>query len=60
MEDDSEVFYQMSAAFHAAAARGARFDDPTFAIRWPLPVSVIAEREKALPLWNLCFDESEP
>ena len=48
LEDDSEVFYQMSATFHGAAARGARFDDPAFGIAWPLPVSVIAEKDRSL------------
>ena len=49
LEDECEVFYQMSAAFHAPSSRGARFDDPAFGIRWPLPVSVISEKDKSLP-----------
>jgi dTDP-4-dehydrorhamnose 3,5-epimerase len=35
--DGSEVHYQMTAAYVPAAARGVRFDDPAFAIRWPEP-----------------------
>jgi len=46
LADDSEVFYQMSAPFHAAAAAGVRWDDPAFGIAWPLPVSVISERDR--------------
>jgi dTDP-4-dehydrorhamnose 3,5-epimerase len=47
--DDSEVAYQMS-EFHAPdAARGARFDDPTFGIEWPEDVSVVNERDRSYP-----------
>ncbi len=45
LEDNSEVFYQMSAEYHAEAARGARFDDAAFSIHWPLPVSIISEKD---------------
>jgi dTDP-4-dehydrorhamnose 3,5-epimerase len=47
--DDCEVSYQIS-AFHAPdAASGYRYDDPAFAIRWPLPVSVVSARDRAWP-----------
>jgi dTDP-4-dehydrorhamnose 3,5-epimerase len=49
LEDDSEVFYQMSELYHPAASRGVRWNDPAFDIRWPLPVSVISERDLAFP-----------
>ena len=35
LEDDTEVFYQMSAVYHPEAARGVRWDDPAFSIDWP-------------------------
>ncbi len=37
LRDDSEVHYQMTAVYVPAAARGVRWDDPAFAIRWPEP-----------------------
>jgi dTDP-4-dehydrorhamnose 3,5-epimerase len=37
LEDNSEVFYQMTVPFHPDAPRGIRWDDPTLAIAWPLP-----------------------
>ena len=49
LEDETEVFYQISTFYQAGSARGLRFDDPTFNIEWPLPVSVIAEKDKAFP-----------
>ncbi len=52
LQDDVEVFYQMS-QFHAPeSARGVRFDDPAFGIVWPLPVAAIAPRDRAWPLWD--------
>ncbi len=47
LADDTEVFYQMSEFFESSAARGVRYNDPALAIDWPLPVSVITERDKS-------------
>jgi len=35
LEDNTEVFYQMSERFVPEAARGYRWNDPAFAIEWP-------------------------
>jgi dTDP-4-dehydrorhamnose 3,5-epimerase len=53
LRDGSEVFYQMSAGFEPAAARGFRFDDPSLCIPWPLPPSCISARDRALPRLDL-------
>lgn len=48
--DSTEVFYQMSQAYMpAAAGTGIRWDDPTFAITWPLPNPVINARDRGWP-----------
>jgi dTDP-4-dehydrorhamnose 3,5-epimerase len=47
---DSEVFYQMSEFYHAASARGIRWDDPAIGIRWPLANPILSERDRAYPL----------
>src|SRR5262249_40751199 len=49
LADDTEVFYQMSAFYAPAAARGFRWNDPAFSIEWPEPVRVIAERDRTYP-----------
>lgn len=49
LADDAEVFYQMSVPFEPAAARGIAAEDPLLAIEWPLPVSVISTKDRALP-----------
>ena len=46
LEDDTEVFYQMSQAYVPEAARGARWNDPAFAIRWPDGPRTISVRDQ--------------
>lgn len=57
LADDSEIFYQMSAFYAPDSARGFRWDDPQFALPWPLAVSVISENDRGLPPFELAsFD----
>lgn len=49
LEDETEVFYQMS-EFHAPEqARGARWNDPAFGIAWPLPDPIMSDRDRTWP-----------
>jgi dTDP-4-dehydrorhamnose 3,5-epimerase len=53
--DDCEVFYQMGHRYMPEAARGVRWDDPAFGIRWP-PVAdgrerTISERDASFADW---------
>lgn len=50
LEDDTEVYYQMT-DFHAPElAFGARWNDPAFGIRWPIETDLImAERDATYP-----------
>lgn len=51
--DNTEVFYQMSEFFHPECARGIRWDDPAFGIRWPLPDSlIISEKDRIYENWK--------
>lgn len=49
LSDDSEVSYQISAPYAPHHARGVRWNDPSFAIEWPLPVEIIARRDAEYP-----------
>jgi dTDP-4-dehydrorhamnose 3,5-epimerase len=49
LEDQTEVFYQMSEFYHAELSRGVRWDDPAFHIVWPGEVEVISERDRTYP-----------
>ncbi len=52
LADETEVLYQMSTRFAPGASAGFRFDDPAFGITWPVPVTVIAEKDLAWPPWR--------
>jgi len=45
LEDDSEVFYQVTQFYTPDVERGARYDDPAFAIEWPMDVAAISEKD---------------
>ena len=49
LEDDTEVFYQMSEFYHAECARGVRWNDPAFGIQWPAEVQIISDRDRNHP-----------
>jgi dTDP-4-dehydrorhamnose 3,5-epimerase len=49
LEDDTEVFYQMSQYFSPEHARGVRWDDPAFGIEWPEDERIIVERDRNYP-----------
>jgi len=49
LEDETEVFYQMSEFYHPELARGVRWDDPAFQIVWPAEAQVISERDRSYP-----------
>jgi dTDP-4-dehydrorhamnose 3,5-epimerase len=50
LEDDVEVFYQMSHEYVPEAARGVRWDDPAFGIEWPpAEERILSDRDRAWP-----------
>ena len=50
IEDETEVFYQMSVDFHSDASRGIHWDDPTLAISWPeRNHRIMSARDEAFP-----------
>ncbi len=49
LADDTEVAYLISEFYTPDAAAGVRYDDPAFAISWPLPVSSISEKDDGWP-----------
>jgi dTDP-4-dehydrorhamnose 3,5-epimerase len=53
LEDDTEVFYQMSQFHEAESARGFRWNDPSFGITLPLEISVISDKDLSYPDFRL-------
>lgn len=50
LEDNTELFYQMSQEYMPEFAQGIRWDDPAIKISWPLKPTVISEKDKS---WSL-------
>ena len=49
LEDDSEIFYQMSEFYAPQHARGVRWNDPAFRIEWPIREPIMADRDRNYP-----------
>jgi dTDP-4-dehydrorhamnose 3,5-epimerase len=49
LEDNTDLVYQTSQFYAKDAARGVRYNDPSFGIAWPLPVSIISSGDKGWP-----------
>jgi dTDP-4-dehydrorhamnose 3,5-epimerase len=47
LEDDTEVFYQMSEFYAPDHSRGIRWNDPAFGIEWPEEERIILERDQS-------------
>ena len=54
LTDGAELFYLMGGIYTPGFERGVRFDDPAIGIDWPLPVSVIGDRDRNWPLLERC------
>jgi dTDP-4-dehydrorhamnose 3,5-epimerase len=50
LEDDTVMYYLTSAFYTPKATSGARFDDPFFAIEWPLVAASVSEQDRNWPL----------
>ena len=46
LEDNSEVTYFVSQVYVPDAGRGVPYDDPAFAIQWPVEVTCISEQDR--------------
>jgi dTDP-4-dehydrorhamnose 3,5-epimerase len=47
--DNTEVIYQISETYHPESARGIRWNDPRFGIKWPIENPLLSERDAAFP-----------
>jgi dTDP-4-dehydrorhamnose 3,5-epimerase len=49
LQDDCQIGYLISEFYAPQAAAGVRWNDPAFAIDWPLPASVMNDKDTAWP-----------
>jgi dTDP-4-dehydrorhamnose 3,5-epimerase len=47
--ENTDVLYAIDVVYTPRAARGARWNDPTLAIRWPIEPRVISDRDACWP-----------
>ena len=50
LADNTEVLLHVSGRYAPAGEQGFRWDEPAFAIPWPLPVTVVSEEDAKWPL----------
>ena len=54
LEDDTEVFYQISEFYAPEYSRGVRWDDPAFGIEWPETAeTIISKKDARYPLFEV-------
>lgn len=53
LEDETDLVYQTSQFYAKESATGVRFNDPTFGIAWPLPVSTISSGDQRWPDYHM-------
>jgi dTDP-4-dehydrorhamnose 3,5-epimerase len=53
LEDNTEVFYQISEFYSPEHGQGVRWNDPAFGIKWPLAPSVMSDRDRDCPSFIL-------
>jgi len=49
-QPDTEILYMTSAFYSPQDVRGVRYDDPSFAVSWPLPVTSVSDQDRSWPL----------
>ena len=49
LADDTEIYYHASESYHPESASGVRYDDPQFAIVWPIEIAVVSRQDGAWP-----------
>jgi dTDP-4-dehydrorhamnose 3,5-epimerase len=49
LEDETEVTYLVSEAYHPESEAGIRYNDPAIGIEWPLPIRSVSEKDASWP-----------
>ena len=52
LEDNTEIFYDISEEYKPESLGGIRWNDPNFKIKWPIQPTVISERDRMFKLFQ--------
>lgn len=55
LEDETSLIYHHTAFYTPGVESGLKFDDPTLGIKWPLPPSVISDKDQKYPSIDQAF-----
>jgi dTDP-4-dehydrorhamnose 3,5-epimerase len=53
LTDGAEALYQVSEFYTPGVEAGLRYDDPALGIDWPVPVTIISEKDQSWPLLDI-------
>ncbi|HEY2434207.1 MAG TPA: dTDP-4-dehydrorhamnose 3,5-epimerase [Vicinamibacterales bacterium] len=56
LEDDTETTYQVGEFYTPGSEGGLRYDDPALGLEWPLPISVMSEKDRQ---WSLMAEAAQ-
>jgi dTDP-4-dehydrorhamnose 3,5-epimerase len=56
LEPDTETSYMVGEFYSPPNERALRYDDPLFGLTWPLPVTVISDKDRSAPLLETLHD----
>jgi dTDP-4-dehydrorhamnose 3,5-epimerase len=49
LEDTTYVIYPLTDPYDPSTEKGVRFDDPSIGIRWPLPATLVSDKDRNWP-----------
>ena len=55
LENNTEVYYEITEVYDKKSSRGIRWNDPTFNINWPLDISLISEKDNNCSFLNNAY-----
>lgn len=55
LTDHSEIIYMVSDFYNKESEGGVRYNDPSVNIKWPLPVTLVSEKDQNIALINSTF-----
>lgn len=55
LSDYSEITYMVSAFYNKESEGGVKYNDPKVNIEWPLPVSLVSDKDMSIPLIDGSF-----
>ncbi len=53
LTDNTEIYYLVSEFYHPESEGGVRWDDPAFGIDWPVRPTVLSDKDRNHPYWDI-------